>query len=816
MRIIIQNFRCYSYPPAVFNFSKGCVIRLDGPSGSGKSTILLSILWCLFGGMRGAVKPMGTPPPPPKGSNAIVPGIPPSATAVVLELPEMPHGGAKIRRTAAATSSLEVFTPADSKDPLKPDAAIAWILSEIGTIHLWTASSYIPQGDRNPLMTLSNADKFSLLYELTFATPPPSLESTSSAVSDRSSPEYFIKEAAVAANKMRSIALAASVKTAATRDMFDMLNNETPPYKHYETTKTSSDLETEAQNFLKKADSASNMATNLSSLQGKIDSIRTMISYLNMGSQLTDYEKTSLRLETLRETSTYCSQRGIKALQDLENLRSQIGGTFSTTDLKTAINCIETLDTWGIQVSVLKDRVSKNDIVSSIRHAIMTMLEEDVVQNSEVLKKEKNVYSFTEVKTLRESTISRIEAISILRNKGVEEQVIGCESCGKEINLMSCLRKGLCESEDLTLVVTRLETIENALKAKELANSKLLKIREFLPEKCEEIEIQFTSPNNYPNLEAPEFPSFLLKAAPEFPSFLLKASLKDLKLAWFSIQEAIEEKVPQKVLFSTKKETTTLYILEEREKYLDLQKLESHLKILEGSLTHTKQQHKSLTHALNLAGLELSALGTSSTSEECKEAASTYREQSRSSLENASLVLKIERLTNAKNAVHLAVKDEQIAFKKSTIAAEAARVIADAAREAVSDTVAQISSNTNAILAELFKNGNPMRVSFELSKRGGSPTANSVYISIAYKGTIYDGPKFLSGGETDRLSLALTIAISSVSRSPLILLDECMASLDDELRERCFHTIRKFLPHKTVINICHSIASGHHDEVLSL
>lgn len=242
MKITIQNFRYYQGPPSVFHFKSGCITHLAGGSGGGKTTILRAITWVLYGGLRGnALKPVQTSAG--KTARAISPngsrqeielacealrkfGAGPSATAVILELPDF---SAIIRRKAAATSAVEVELDSPEPKVLRGDSATSWIERSFGTLNLWLSSSSLPQGGRSPLLTLSNAEKFALLYELTFGSVLPAsdtstTELTSEAVAlasaTETSPAPFVHVVTVATNSAKNAARGAAAKAAGARDNF--------------------------------------------------------------------------------------------------------------------------------------------------------------------------------------------------------------------------------------------------------------------------------------------------------------------------------------------------------------------------------------------------------------------------------------------------------------------------------------------------------------------------------------------------------------------------------------------------------------------
>ena len=74
----------------------------------------------------------------------------------------------------------------------------------------------------------------------------------------------------------------------------------------------------------------------------------------------------------------------------------------------------------------------------------------------------------------------------------------------------------------------------------------------------------------------------------------------------------------------------------------------------------------------------------------------------------------------------------------------------------------------------------------------------------------------LSGGELSRVILAYTLSLSEIFNSPLVLLDECTASLDQELTSTVMEGIKKNFSHRLVIVIAHQVVSGDFDRQILL
>ena len=146
-------------------------------------------------------------------------------------------------------------------------------------------------------------------------------------------------------------------------------------------------------------------------------------------------------------------------------------------------------------------------------------------------------------------------------------------------------------------------------------------------------------------------------------------------------------------------------------------------------------------------------------------------------------------------------------------------LVLEVTNSSLQNLVDSINDCTNSILEDLFENN--IKVELKLFKEhkktnGLKPQIN---FSIFYNNNVYDNIMGLSGGEKDRISLALTIALACVNPSPVLFLDECLSTVGNDLRECALESIRKFIiaqTGKTCIIIQHSIIEGHCDAVVEI
>ena len=101
---------------------------------------------------------------------------------------------------------------------------------------------------------------------------------------------------------------------------------------------------------------------------------------------------------------------------------------------------------------------------------------------------------------------------------------------------------------------------------------------------------------------------------------------------------------------------------------------------------------------------------------------------------------------------------------------------------------------------------------FKTTKKSVKPQIN---LEIDYKGMEAD-LNMLSGGELSRVVLAYTLALCEIFNSPIVMLDECTASLDADLTSTVMEGIKKNFGNKLVIIIAHQVIEGDFDRQINL
>ena len=132
--------------------------------------------------------------------------------------------------------------------------------------------------------------------------------------------------------------------------------------------------------------------------------------------------------------------------------------------------------------------------------------------------------------------------------------------------------------------------------------------------------------------------------------------------------------------------------------------------------------------------------------------------------------------------------------------------------------ISSINTHANVYL-ECFFPDNPISVklvTFKETKKGKTIKKKpQINLEIEYKGMEAD-INMLSGGELSRIILAFSLALGEMFNTPMMLLDECTSSLDQELNTVVMDGIRENFSGNIVIIIAHQCITGMFDKVIKI
>lgn len=140
--------------------------------------------------------------------------------------------------------------------------------------------------------------------------------------------------------------------------------------------------------------------------------------------------------------------------------------------------------------------------------------------------------------------------------------------------------------------------------------------------------------------------------------------------------------------------------------------------------------------------------------------------------------------------------------------------ILEAESIAMVNIVDSINTHARVYLDDFFED-DPISVSLTVFKKTKKLTKAQISMDIEYKGMECD-LQMLSGGEMSRIVLAYTLALAEMFNTPLLLLDECTSSLDQETTNHVFDSINEHFNGKLTIIVAHQVVTGIFDKTISL
>jgi ABC-type transport system involved in cytochrome bd biosynthesis fused ATPase/permease subunit len=117
---------------------------------------------------------------------------------------------------------------------------------------------------------------------------------------------------------------------------------------------------------------------------------------------------------------------------------------------------------------------------------------------------------------------------------------------------------------------------------------------------------------------------------------------------------------------------------------------------------------------------------------------------------------------------------------------------------------------------ESFFSDDPIVITLKCFKENKKSEKPQINMDICHKNDMDCDLGSLSGGELARVVLAFTLALSDMFNTPMLMLDECTASLDEETTATVFEAIKENMKGKPVLVIGHQIVQGIFDKILKI
>lgn len=131
------------------------------------------------------------------------------------------------------------------------------------------------------------------------------------------------------------------------------------------------------------------------------------------------------------------------------------------------------------------------------------------------------------------------------------------------------------------------------------------------------------------------------------------------------------------------------------------------------------------------------------------------------------------------------------------------------------EVINNINTSIDNVCELLFDNNILISLNLFKTLKSTKHVKPVVNFNISYQGGTFDNINQMSGGEGDRASLALTLALNKLSSCPIMMFDESLASLDINMKEIVIKTMRQNT-NNTVIVIMHDGVEGIFDEIIDI
>ncbi len=842
MRVKIVGFKCHL--DTHYDFSPDSMTLLKGDSGAGKSTILQAIYWSLYGSMRGIYNNSGVT----------------KKCSVTLQINQL----IVYRQKGPELLKVTLVNQDETEQVYEDDVAQQIIDQAFGSKELWKSCSYIGQKERCSLLSGSAAERLTLLNQLSFDRDNPKDYITRIDQELKTINSNFLSvqaEFTAELNRYSDQLKIRPVKLTLAEDDITQLNTYIGNLQA-EVALLYQEVLTHERNI----GSYNTILAQIKSSQIRLDSID--VAFFDEDKHNARVNDINSNIQGLRNILTNANHYGaikqqVTAFQSqiqtnetqLNDINNKIKATEATIENKKPpdINVVVTNQMiWQAtqQESLLQQGVNACSELGCQydQDAINNMIKNYQQQLSDAQNMGRNLSMYNQLKSLKH----QLNSLDVNDNVDIKEledkkqeitleiaelkkglELLQCPECAKPLRYVNRqlvpgerdpvspaqIHKKESEYQDILNEITRarsvlslcdqIKTIEG-----QLVGINLESLENYVAPDTNKIQTLTSRLTRIQIVQAPQYSSDLLKRVLDYQQTV--QSLTSLTCQRDNLMDKgndLKKKLSEIVLPNspgtntieihqtiTKHEFQLKQLNNEYQKYLQRKAEHNQIKSTISLLTVQKDQ---IEKSLNPTAKTLH--------QTTQDILITAKQKLDDGLYGNTILSHQKELETSRQEV-INLNEDLTALqrlKQNAIETECKQL---------QDTVDTINSSLGDILPLFFNE--PITVMFQLykvlkTKKELKPGLN---ISIKYKGVEYDNINQLSGGEGDRISLGLVLALNSVSNSPIVLLDECISSLDGAVKESCIDAMKSLIKTlgKTIICVDHEGVEGIYDQTITV
>lgn len=857
LKISLYHFRCWKN--LVLNIPINKITLIKGRSGVGKTTIFQSISWCLYGNVRSVT---------PNNIDKI-------KTRVSIELFYTLNGVDGILTITREKNPNRLLLKHNNE--LYEDEVAQSIINKIfGSYDIWLSSSYINQGSRNNFLISSNVLKMDLLNSIAFHEEDPSIfiekiddyiNKTESEYKEKLVDYNIEKENYLLVSNIDRSKVLTSDQEQKLKDKLESLINERGKLQE-ENIKRQTNLEL-LQNLQDQFNKIKNIevpeGANLSQIDNEINEIVNLIPLLLKRDQITNKINECdnlLHLYNIDVSKVYSNDdyqnaiskevafnHGNKLAQDLnvpynrESIEQKIKEyqDLLLTQKKLKLEKrIETLEKeyFEIQSVVIEfPNLNPNYIPSPdlSKYPIEELNQElnKLIKNRDSiqlyiqnLQERKNILKCPQCNTLlkyqdNSLTISNSDPIDTnelyIKEKELEVVKQKIEDITKEINSLTLLKNNVIDAykKSIQLEQERIKKLKQIYRQLEIEKQKKEFIKQTINKQIIELKQEL---ENYKTVEIKQFKILNDNEIKEINQLIARLSNIVIIEPPLVSSQKIKDHLKYQELKTKKDKLLIKYkdCLEKIPKDYHNRTVESVQKHLNKLKSYRAKIQEALQNQELRKSLQEQIIVINS---KIKEDPIPRLNDINKEIENIQelLILSQKAYEAIKIYSKLIGKEKKVAELNNTLLN--LQLLKKYALESECYILQQITDSINetiqSVCNSLFDNEISVTLNLFKTLKTNKITKPNVNFIVSYQGCTFDNINFMSGGEIDRISLALTLAFNKLTSSPMLLLDESLSSLDLNFKELAIKTIRENI-NNTVIIIMHDGIEGLFDYIINL